>query len=306
MSPLSIKKQHTFTGHKDCVYTLEKAPGKGSFFSAGADGLVAEWDLSKPDEGQLLAQANTSIYALKYLPEEHVLVIGQNFDGIRLIDLNTRKERGSIKINQAAIFAIEAFEGKLFIGSGDGTLTVVSLDPLRIVYQEKVSEKSIRALEVFPEEGEFVAGLSDNTLKFFNLKGYGIKQVVEAHKNSVFTLTYSPDFKYLLSGSRDAHLHIWRNTGDGGGYQKENSIVAHMYTINHLVYSPDGRHFASCSMDKSIKLWDAQDFHLLKVIDRARHAGHGTSVNRLLWMDNHTLISASDDRTVSVWEIEII
>jgi hypothetical protein len=43
---------------------------------------------------------------------------------------------------------------------------------------------------------------------------------------------------------------------------------------------------------------------LLKVIDKSRHAGHGTSVNKLLWTPfNDQLISASDDRTLSVWQI---
>ena len=303
MSSLAVKKQHTFTGHKDCIYTLERAPESGSFFSAGADGLVAEWNLGRPDEGKLLAKSNTSIYALKYLEEEHLLVIGQNFDGIRLIDLESRKERGSLKLNQAAIFAVESFDNKLFIGSGDGTLTVVGIAPLRILHQEKVSEKSLRTIQLFPEKAEFVAGFSDNSIKIFNLNNYSLQQEIEAHKNSVFTLTYSPDFQYLLSGSRDAHLNIW-SSKEGNEYKKEGSIVAHMYAINHIAYSPDGRFFASCSMDKSVKLWDAASFRLLKVIDRARYAGHGTSVNRLLWMDNNTLLSASDDKTVSAWEIE--
>ena len=57
-------------------------------------------------------------------------------------------------------------------------------------------------------------------------------------------------------------------------------------------------------MDKSIKVWDAESEKLLKVIDKSRHAGHGTSVNKLLWSDyNDQLISASDDRQISVWDI---
>lgn len=302
MPSLSIEKIHTISGHKDCIYTLEKAAEQDSFFSAGADGLVAEWKLGKLEEGRLLAKASVSIYALKYLAEEGVLIIGQNFDGIRVIDLKSRKERGSLKIKQAAIFVIEAHEGRLLIGGGDGTLTVVELDGLRILHQERVSEKSLRTIQVFPEQGEFAAGFSDNTIKIFNLNNWQPKQVLEAHNNSVFTLSYSPDYQYLLSGGRDAHLNIWRSRE---GYQKKESIVAHMYAINHIAYSPDGRFFASCSMDKSVKLWDAEDFRLLKVIDRARHAGHGTSVNRLLWLNNYTLLSASDDRSISVWKIEI-
>jgi WD40 repeat protein len=56
-------------------------------------------------------------------------------------------------------------------------------------------------------------------------------------------------------------------------------------------------------MDKSIKVWDLEELKLLKVIDKARHAGHGTSVNKLLWNTN-MLLSASDDRSISAWDME--
>jgi WD40 repeat protein len=46
------------------------------------------------------------------------------------------------------------------------------------------------------------------------------------------------------------------------------------------------------------------ELRLLKVIDRARHAGHGTSVNKVLWTSHEDqLVSASDDRTISIWNI---
>jgi WD40 repeat protein len=77
-----------------------------------------------------------------------------------------------------------------------------------------------------------------------------------------------------------------------------------MYAINHVCFSPDGRYFLTCSMDKSIKVWDAGTTRLLKVIDRARYAGHGTSVNKLLWTGYHDqIVSCSDDRTLSVWKL---
>jgi WD40 repeat protein len=42
----------------------------------------------------------------------------------------------------------------------------------------------------------------------------------------------------------------------------------------------------------------------LKVIDKGRHAGHGTSVNKLLWTSfKNQLVSASDDRTISAWDL---
>jgi WD repeat-containing protein 61 len=64
--------------------------------------------------------------------------------------------------------------------------------------------------------------------------------------------------------------------------------------------------FVTCSMDKSLKVWDSNNFKLLKVIDKARHAGHATSINKVLWSSyNQQIISVSDDRNVSIWHVEI-
>jgi len=112
---------------------------------------------------------------------------------------------------------------------------------------------------------------------------------------------YDNDGGRLLSGSRDARLKIWDTRS---GYALGQEVVAHLYAINHLDLSPDGKHFVTCSMDRSVKVWELDEVRLLKVIDRARHAGHGTSVNRVLWTSFHEqLLSASDDRTISVWNI---
>jgi WD40 repeat protein len=128
-----------------------------------------------------------------------------------------------------------------------------------------------------------------------------LKHEWQGHVNSVFTLRYSPDGNFLFSGSRDARLKVWDVQA---GYLQAEEVVAHMYAINHIEFSPDAKHFVTCSMDKSIKVWDTEALSLLKVIDKSRHAGHGTSVNKLLWTSFESqFLSASDDRSISAWQL---
>ena len=90
------------------------------------------------------------------------------------------------------------------------------------------------------------------------------------------------------------------------GFQLFRSIVAHMFTINSIEFNPAGTYFLTGSMDKTIKLWDAGNFELLKVIDKERFGGHLSSVNNLVWSSyKNRVISCSDDRTISLWEIKI-
>jgi len=154
------------------------------------------------------------------------------------------------------------------------------------------------------EKRHIAIGLSDHTIKVLDLANdYQPVASLTGHTNSIFGLAYSPDEQTLVSGSRDAQLKFW-NSDD---YFLNENIVAHLYAINYLYFKKDGKYLVSCSMDKSIKVWDAVDKKLLKVIDKARNAGHGTSINKVIWSSYQgQVISISDDRTISIWQIEEI
>ncbi len=300
MTQVQIKRLHSLTGHRDAVYTLHPGDKPSSFFSGAGDGMIARWDLDHSPDGELIAKLPNSVYSLHYLPDREVLVAGHNYEGIHLLDWKNKKELASLKLTTAAIFDIQSVGNRLVIGSGDGTLTLVDLETLSIVNQVKASEKSARTIAVAASGAEIAVGFSDSQIRVYDDK-LQLKHEWAAHGNSVFTLRYTPDGTRLLSGSRDARLKAWGVTSN---YQLQEEVVAHMYAINHIEFSPDGKHFVTCSMDKSIKVWDANALRLLKVIDRARHAGHGTSVNKLLWTRYHEqLVSASDDRSISVWQV---
>ena len=299
MLPIQVKKLNALTGHRDCVYTLEPTHDAGKFFSAAGDGMVVLWDLERPDEGELIARLNNSIYALHLLPN-NLLVAGHNYDGIHLLDCQQKKEVASLRLTNAAIFDIKSVGSDLWIAEGDGGVTVVDLSSLTIKTKIHASEKSARVIAVNPAAAEVAVGYSDNFIRIFDTQHYTLKNEWEAHTNSVFTLAFLSN-GHLLSGSRDARLKLWKQ----GDRNLETEVVAHLFAINDIALHPSLSYFATASMDKSIKIWDANTLQLLKVIDKARHAGHGTSVNKLWWSGHRQqLVSASDDRSISVWEIE--
>ena len=300
MTQVQIRRLHSLAGHRDAVYTLARGGRSTDFFSGSGDGMVVRWNLEAPENGELIAKLPNSVYALHYLTTAEILVAGHNYEGIHLLDWKNKRELGSLKVTDAAIFDIQSFGDRLLVAAGDGSLSLIDWKTLTLVSRIKVSDKSVRTIAIHPSGGEIAVGFSDNFIRVFD-ETLTLRQEWVAHKNSVFTLRFAPGGEKLFSGSRDARLKSW-SVKDR--YEMAEEIVAHLYAINHIEFSPDGKHFVTCSMDKSIKVWDANAMKLLKVIDKARHAGHGTSVNKLLWsFHNNQLISASDDRSISVWQI---
>ena len=301
MSKVQVAKIHTLTGHRDCVYTLVPSADDAIFFSGSGDGLAVMWNLNDPETGAVVAQLPNSIYAMHHHKGTDTLVVGHNYDGIHILDWKNKKEISSLQLTKAAIFDIQSAGNDLYVGTGEGALIKVNANSVSIVGIVQQSEKSARTISINEETGELAVGYSDHFIRVFDLKTLELKHAFKAHNNSVFTVQYTPDKKFLLSGSRDARLKMWDVSKN---YEQAAEVVAHMFAINHLAFSPDNKHFVTCSMDKSIKVWDALELKLLKVIDRSRHAGHATSVNKVLWTGyQNQLLSASDDRTISVWNI---
>jgi WD40 repeat protein len=298
---MNIQKIDTFSGHRDGVYTLTAAAEASQFFSAGGDGQIVRWDLALPDVGTLVAQVPASVYALAFDDTKNQLWVGQNYEGIQLIDPFQKTIIASANITSAAIFDIQLFDNQAFIAQSDGVVTVMDMVHFAVKRHIKASDQSARCLAINELKREITIGYSDHQIRVFDIDNGHLKQTLSGHTNSVFTVQYSPDRQFLLSAGRDAHLRIWNVAAN---YELYQAIPAHLFAINHIVYSPDGQFFATCSMDKSIKIWSAATFRLLKVIDKARHAGHGTSINKLWWSGyEQQLVSGSDDRKIAVWEI---
>lgn len=301
MTTPQVTKLHTLTGHNDCVYTLEPSPSSQHFFSAAGDGMVVLWDQQAPETGQLIAKLPNSIYALHHHAASNLLIAGHNYEGIHILDWENKKEVGSLQLTTAAVFDIKSHHDHVFVAGGDGILQKINLTSLKILAATTPVEKSARCIAVHPTRGEVAVGYSDNYIRVYDLDDLTLKYAWPAHDNSVFTLQFDPSGRFLMSGSRDARLKAWDTRT---GYALAAEVVAHLFAINHLDFSPDGKHFVTCSMDKSLKVWNFEELKLIKVIDRSRHAGHATSVNKVMWRTwNNQLVSASDDRTISIWNI---
>jgi WD40 repeat protein len=231
------------------------------------------------------------------------MIVGHNYDGIHVIDISTKKELASLKLTDAAIFDIKTFGSKCAVASGSGEVFIVDIvgGRVSVLHKIKESDQSARCISINTLLGIMAIGYSDHAVRIFSLKDFQLLHTLSGHTNSVFTVRFTPDNKQLISAGRDARFKVW----DAHSWELLETVVAHMYAINHIDFSPNGKHFVTCSMDKSVKVWDLHTFKLLKVIDKSRHAGHGTSVNKLLWSSHENqLISASDDRTISIWDIK--
>lgn len=305
---VNINKIAHLKGHKGGVFSLAEGKEDHLFLSGAGDGWIVEWDLTNPENGRLIAQAEdsqtsgrASVFSL--LEKNDWIVAGNMNGGLHWIYPKEISKNQDILHHKKGVFDIELIENQMFTIGGKGILTKWSLEEQRAIESIQLSQKSLRKMAFSKKRNELAIGSSDGNIYFVDVENFSVKNTIEvAHENSVFALSYSPSENLLWSGGRDAHLKIWDLEKR---YENIFSEPGHWFTINEIVFSPDGKFAATASRDKTMKIWDAENFKLLKVIDTIRSGGHINSVNTLLWSKyNNWLISGSDDRSIIIWEIE--
>jgi WD40 repeat protein/serine/threonine protein kinase len=120
------------------------------------------------------------------------------------------------------------------------------------------------------------------------------------HPATVLSAVFSPDGRWIASGSQDGKVKVW----DATTGRELFNFPAHRQHVRSVAFSPDGRRLATASWDGTAKVWDfdpkragGDNIPLLTL------SGHQARVNSVAFSpDSQRLASAGHDQTVRVWD----
>jgi WD40 repeat protein len=121
---------------------------------------------------------------------------------------------------------------------------------------------------------------------------------LRGHTNWVVCATFSPDGKYIVSGSDGCTIIVWdAQTGNIA----LGPLKMHTKGVGCVAFSPNGRQIASGSVDKTILVWDA----VTGKVVAGPFKGHTNCILSVCFSPNGKQIaSGSHDNSIRVWDAQ--
>ncbi len=252
--------------HPDAILSMAIFQNGKQVATSCADGLVRIWDIATPEVTQTIQPAQGLINSVSI-----------SHDDKRILTANVQQ-----RVIQ--VWAVDTGK-ELLVPGGNG-----QLNP----FLDFKTKGGMLWTAVYSPYHDSILTVGGRDARLWD--GMNAKPVMSFHPHGVVaSASYSPDGKWLVTGSWDNTAKIW-NTQTGHAEKKLEQ--KHKGYVNTVRYSPDGKQILTSSDDGTSKIWDTVSGNVIMTLDQP-----DTHVKSAVFSpDGLRVVTAANDKTLVMWD----
>ncbi|KAJ5108899.1 hypothetical protein N7456_005574 [Penicillium angulare] len=284
-------------GHCEEISSVLWSPDGSYMVSASHDKTIKIWDLSSGNCTSTLEEHSEWVTSLAWSPDGKKIISISDDKSVKIWDPTDSCCTKTFVSEADTILCVSwvlSDTTRLVIATEDDKVKVVDLDTEDCIATLEKSAKNIKWVMGLRDGAHLVLGASDNIHLIWNLFT-GTTVTIHDENFSYGLRSLSLDERRLAS-STGFGINIW----DLSLGQRISTLARHKGTVQSIVWFRDGK-IASSSSENDIKIWDSCSGQCLSTLK-----GHYDSVQSLLISHDETrLVSASIDKTLKIWELNL-
>jgi len=298
------------------VTSVAFSKDKKHIATGNEDGWARIWDIENGTMLKRIAHAK-EIWTVSFSPSGKEILAASEDATAGLYNIITGDTIEKYTLHSAAVTsAVFSPNGKLILtSSSDGTARLWTLGGKSLQKFVGQQDEIIQA-DFTPDGKQILTGSSSKIIKaninheddsnnkltkdsvlLGAIKLWDIKNnIVEFRANDyeVKEAIFSPNGKFVLTGSFDETIHLWNLQADS-----IRTFVGHEGDVQSLAYSSDGTNFISGADDNLIKLWNINSNREIGSFD-----GHNQTVLCVAFSpDDSKIVSGSVDGNIIIWDL---
>ena len=246
----------TFSGHTKFVWSASFSPDGKTIASASGDGCIFLWDVESRSHFRIMESHPSvvrSLYGSAFSPDGRYLAAACMDGNVRLWSTWNRHPARRLEGHKGPVYSVCFSHDSRFLASGGDDESVRIWDVAKRREINVFARPGCRVTSIlFSRDGRWLAYASVDKQIYLSDLASGEIRILKGHQELVWNIDFSPDSRFLISGSDDQCVIIW----DVESASQLSVLNGHQGAVNSVAFSHDGCFAASAADDKTVIIWD--------------------------------------------------
>ncbi|MBE9031115.1 PQQ-binding-like beta-propeller repeat protein [filamentous cyanobacterium LEGE 11480] len=288
--------QKTLKHHNQTITALDISPDQQQCLSVGSGGVIYLWDLVSGELVQTFADVDSGISKAIFNRDGRYVFSNHHTNRVYVWDIATGKCVKQLEGHDDRIVSLVLAPtgNNLITGSWDHTVGLWDLSEGQLIDRFTGHRRQVYTVAISPDGQTIFSADGDGVMRSWDRRSGQPQWAVQLDKTIVQALAVHPTQPILLSGDSRSRLSLWHaQTGE-----HLDTLPSWTYRATHqIVPSANGEMiFQTCG--SGINIWHQPTGWFVGKLEGHRWATTAVVVSH----DGKTIISASDDKTIKIWQ----